>query len=86
MATIETPPPALSEGMHQVTKEAFFVSLYADPRDVMPMIDGPWSDSCGYVSEWRDRSKALFGVSDNGGDNGSRYWLVALPEPKKDSL
>lgn len=57
--------------LNEVTKEAFFAALSADPRDIMPTIVNATHP---YRSEWRDQkgsSRALFGESYDG-----HYWLM----------
>ena len=62
--------------MRQVTKEEFFSALYADKRDIMPTIISDWDhERGGYTSEWKDRSRNLFGKSFGNGENGE-WWLV----------
>lgn len=61
--------------MKQVTKEDFFKALYADKRDIMPVIVGDWEqDKGGYKQEWRTshNRRELFGVS-----QGGSFWLAA---------
>lgn len=56
--------------MRQVSQEEFYAALKADPRDIMPTIPGGYGPA-GYTSEWRDKNRRLFGISNNDG-----YWLA----------
>jgi hypothetical protein len=65
--------------MNEVSKDVFFKTLYADPRDIMPSIEQQrWDKETGYTSLWKDRNGNLFGKT-NGNGRNDRYWLVKEP-------
>lgn len=90
-ATTEKPIPKQAEGMRRVTSKEFFE--WIGKKDVHPRILTRWSDSVGYVCEWRwqDASQTLVGVSDGGNGvlpglpGASRYWLKQKEQDKCDN-
>ena len=73
------PKPWISDTMRRVTRDEFFAALTECTRDVMPTLSGSgaYDNATGYTSEWRDHSRALFGVSDAGTHLCQRrYWLA----------
>jgi len=58
--------------MKKVTQKEFFKALYADPRDIMPSIEGEYNrEKGGYLSRWMTKARVLFGES-----QGKNYYLA----------
>lgn len=59
----------------EVTKDEFFATLYADPRDIMPsIVAGPYP----YMSKWvtNNSARTLFGVSKNTANSAERHYFL----------
>lgn len=62
----------------EVSHKEFYAALYADQRDIMPRIVGPWSDATGYLQEWTVvASRQVVGISTSGKLGQSVYKIAA---------
>lgn len=63
-----------------VSHKDFFAALYADSRDIMPRIVGPWNEQAGYTHEWTVvATRAMVGISTSGILGKNTYFLATQP-------
>ena len=57
-----------TEGFFEVSQDVFFRKLKDDPRDIMPVVQGPFP----YMSEWLTKSGHMWGLSVPTSRHGAR--------------